>query len=142
MPIGAVVADANVLLSAAVGNAASRVFTEFEVRVHVAAFNHREVERYLPAMAVKYRLPGELVIASWRLLPLEIHEFDIYQNAYGAAVADLRGRDPEDAHALASARVLRLSLWTNDKDLPGRGVVCLTTARLLRALEKGTRHKD
>ena len=43
MPIESVVADANVLLSAVVGKAALRVFTEFDLIVHVAQFNTDEV---------------------------------------------------------------------------------------------------
>lgn len=39
MPIEGVVADANVLLSVAVGKVALRVITEFKLEVHVAQFN-------------------------------------------------------------------------------------------------------
>ncbi len=61
MPIESVVADANVLLSAVVGKAALRVFTEFDLIVHVAQFNTDEVAEYLPQMARKYGLSIELV---------------------------------------------------------------------------------
>ena len=61
MPIAGVVADANVLLSAVVGKAALRVFTEFDLVVHVAQFNADEVVEYLPHMAGKYGLHVELV---------------------------------------------------------------------------------
>ena len=57
MPIGGIVADANVLLSAVAGNAALRVLTEFGVQVYATAFNAEEVARYLPRMAAKYSLP-------------------------------------------------------------------------------------
>ena len=43
MPIAGVVADANVLLSAVVGKAALRVFTEFDVIVHLCQFNPHEI---------------------------------------------------------------------------------------------------
>ena len=43
MLIEGVVADANVLLSAVVGKAALRVFTQFDIAVHVAQFNCNEV---------------------------------------------------------------------------------------------------
>lgn len=51
MRIDAVVADANVLLSAIVGKAALRVITEFGVVVHAARFNADEVRKYLPTLA-------------------------------------------------------------------------------------------
>jgi hypothetical protein len=60
MRIAAVVADANVILSAAIGKAALRVFTQFEVEVHATEFNLLEVEEYLPHLAQKYRLPEHL----------------------------------------------------------------------------------
>ena len=61
MPIEGVVADANVLLSAVVGKAALRVFTQFHIAVHVTQFNTSEVAEYLPQMARKYGLSVELV---------------------------------------------------------------------------------
>jgi|GEM_PF-3483774 len=73
MPIAAVVADANVLLSAVIGKAALRVLTELGWEVHVARFNADEVAEYLPVMAAKYRLARELVDLQWRLLPVILH---------------------------------------------------------------------
>jgi predicted nucleic acid-binding protein len=134
MPIASVVADANVLLSAVVGKAALRVFTEFRVVVHVAQFNADEVVEYLPYMASKYDLPAELVEMQWKLLPLHTHPVNDYHSWLPQAMADLKDRDPEDAHALALARSLTLPLWTNDRDLSGRDVECYSTARLLRLL--------
>lgn len=141
MTSDAVVADANVLLSAVVGGAAQRVFSEYDLRVHAAKFNLLEVEEYLPAMAAKYGLPFELVLLSWKLLPLSAHNESDYQKEYPQALADLKKRDPEDAHALALARVLCLPLWSNDRDLAGLGVPCFTTANLLKTLEKQTKQK-
>ena len=134
MLIASVVADANVLLSAAVGKAALRVFTKFRVTVHVAQFNADEVAEYLPHMASKYALSNELVEMQWKLLPLHVHSMDEYRSQLPQAVADLKDRDPEDVHASALARVLALPLWSNDRDLRGQGVECYPTARLLRLL--------
>jgi predicted nucleic acid-binding protein len=137
--IAGVVADANVLLSAVVGKAALRVFTDFEVTVHVAQFNINEVAEYLPQMAGKYELPVELVEMHWKLLPLRIHPLKDYRRRLRKAIADLKDRDPEDAHALALARSLALPIWSNDRDLSGMGVECYTTARLLRLISQ---HKE
>lgn len=115
MPIDAVVADANVLLSAAVGKAAIRVFTELAVEVHVTRFNVQEVEEYLPKMARKYSLPWELVELQWALLPRRVHDADDYASRLDEARRDLLDRDPDDAHPLALARALDLPLWTNDR---------------------------
>lgn len=131
MDLDAVVADANVLLSAVVGGAAHRIFAEYELRVHAARFNLIEVEEYLPRMAKKYQLPLDLVFLRWRVLPVQAHEKSEYQNEFRRASIDLKERDPEDAHALALARALGLPLWSNDRDLANRGVRCYPTARLL-----------
>lgn len=141
MPIAGVVADANVLLSAVVGKAALRVFTEFNVVVHVAEFNADEVAEYLPYMARKYGLQVELVEMQWKLLPLRIHPLDAYRSRLQRAIAELKRRDPEDSHALALARALTLPIWSNDRDLSGLDVECYSTARFLRLLaeEKGYR---
>lgn len=134
MPIESVVADANVLLSAVVGKAALRVFTQFAVLVHVTQFNCNEVAEYLPHMAHKYGLNVELVEMQWKLLPLRIHAVNDYRRQLPQALADIGQRDAEDAHALALARSLRLPLWSNDKDFEDLDVPCFSTARLLRAL--------
>lgn len=136
MPIVAVVADANVLLSATVGKAALRVFTEFAVDVHATTFNADEVERYLPHLSEKYELPQGQVELQWRLLPVRLHDPDDDGRPFEAASRDLAHRDPDDAHPLALTRALGLPLWSNDKDLHGLDVLCYTTAALLRELEQ------
>ncbi|HEV8715714.1 MAG TPA: PIN domain-containing protein [Candidatus Binatia bacterium] len=136
MPIEGVVADANVLLSAVVGKAALRVFTEFDLVVHVAQFNTDEVAEYLPHMANKYGLPVEFVEMQWKLLSFRVHPVDDYRSRLPQALTDLKDRDPEDAHVLALARWLALPIWSNDRDLSGLDVECYTTARLLRLLAK------
>ena len=135
MLIASVVADANVLLSAVVGKAALRVFTEFTVVVHATQFNVDEVAEYLPYMASKYKLSVELVEMQWKLLPLRIHPVGDYHRKLPQAIADLKDRDPEDAHALALARSLRSPLWSNDRDLRGLDIECYPTARLLHILQ-------
>ena len=135
MPIAGVVADANVLLSAIVGKSALRVFTEFAIQVHASQFNADEVTEYLPEIAQKYRLPVELVSLQWKLLPLRLHREEDYKAYLPDALAELKNRDPEDAHVLALAKTLGLSIWSNDRDLANVSVECLTTAKLLRALQ-------
>jgi len=137
MRIDAVVADANVLLSVIVGKAALRVMTEFGVVVHVARFNAEEVAEYIPLMAAKYGLPLDLVELQWKILPITIHSMDDYEDRFAGALKDLTARDPEDAHALALARSLKLPLWSNDRHLMNLGAEAYSTARLLRVLELG-----
>jgi predicted nucleic acid-binding protein len=135
VPIEAVVADANVLLSAVIGKAAQKIFLEHDLKVHVSEFNREEVAEYLPVMARKYGLRVDLVDLRWRILPLIIHKTPEYSGCFEKALEDLKDRDPEDAHALALARALGYPLWSNDRHLAKLGVPCHTTARLLKILE-------
>ncbi len=129
--IAGVVADANVLLSAAIGKAALRVLTDFGIEVHACRFNCEEVEEYLPTLTAKYRLSPEIVEMQWRLLPLRIHAEADYAARLDEARSRLAERDPDDAHPLALAMTLDLPLWSNDKDLEGYGIARHTTAKLL-----------
>lgn len=130
-----VVADANVLLSATVGKAGQKIFSEHHIKVHVSEFSAAEVKEYLPLMAKKYGLPLNLVILRWRLLSLTIHKAPEYARYYRRALEDLRMHDPEDAHALALARALAIPIWSNDRYLGKLDVPCHSTARLLRILD-------
>jgi len=135
MPIAGVVADANVLLSAIVGKSALRVFAEFAIQVHASQFNADEVTEYLLEMAQKYGLPVELVSLQWKLLPVRLHREEDYKAHLPNVLAELKNRDPEDAHVLALAKSVGLSIWSNDRDLANVTVECFTTAKLLRALQ-------
>jgi predicted nucleic acid-binding protein len=135
VPIESVVADANVLLSAVVGKAAQKVFFAFALRIHASEFNAHEVAEYLPLMARKHGLPPEMVDLQWQILPLVVHEASEYSGHLPKPLADLRDKDPEDAHALALARSLGYPLWSNDRHLAKLGVPCYTTARLLKILD-------
>jgi len=111
------------------------VFTEFAIQVHATQFNVDEVTKYLPEMAHKYKLPVELVSLQWKLLPVRLHREEDYKAYLRDALAELKNRDPEHAHVLALAKSVRLSIWSNDRDLSNVTVECLTTAKLLRALQ-------
>jgi len=141
VPFGDIVADANVLLSAVVGKAAQRVFSAYVLKVHASEFKAHEVTEYLPLMAGKYGLPADLVDLRWRILPLIVHEASAYSGHFEKALADLKDRDPEDAHALALARSLDFPLWSNDRHLAKLEIPCYTTARLLNILDAQRRRK-
>ena len=135
MPIGAVVADAHVLLSAVIGKAALRVIADHALEVHATLFNAEEVERYLPRLARKHGLPIHLVEVQWRLIPVRLHSTETYRGRIEDARRQLAARDPDDVHPLALALSLGLPLWSNDRDLHGLGPRCYTTAELLKRLE-------
>jgi predicted nucleic acid-binding protein len=129
-----VVADANVLLSAALGKAALRIFSEYALPVYATQFNVEEVDEYLPQLSSKYGIPLELLQLQWKLLPLNIRSSESYTGHFEVARQRLAMRDPDDAHPLALALSLSLPLRSNDSDLAEVGVDCYTTARLLKLL--------
>lgn len=129
-----IAADANVLLSAAVGKAALKVFTETTLSVATTSFNVKEIEEYLPEMASKYGLEIEIVQAQLALLPLEIYEEADYQDLLEEAQKRLGSRDPEDVHLLALALKLGVPIWSNDQDFEEAGVEVYPTAALLKRL--------
>lgn len=140
MNFDAIVADANVLLSAVIGKAALRVITDSNLTIHVSVFNADEVEEYLPSMAKKYKLPLDLVELQWKVLPLTRHDDKKYRRHFKKAQLELANRDPEDAHALALARALKFPLWSNDNDLQGFEIPCYTTAQLLSIIDRRDKH--
>jgi predicted nucleic acid-binding protein len=130
-----VVADANVLLSAVLGKAALRIFSEYKIPVHTTLFNTEEVEEYLPRLASKYGVLLETLQLQWKLLPVRIHAYAEYAHRFEESRSIMDLRDSDDAHLLALSLALGLPLWSNDRDFEDVGVECLSTARLLKALE-------
>ncbi|MFQ5893162.1 MAG: PIN domain-containing protein [Nitrospinota bacterium] len=133
-PLERLAADANVLLSAVVGRAALKVFTETTLPVVTTALNIEEIEEYLPRMASKYGLELEVVQAQLALLPLEVYEEAGYSDLLEEARRRLESRDPDDVHLLALALKLGVPIWSNDRDFEEAGVEVYPTAELLKRL--------
>ena len=87
-----VVADANVLLSAATGKAALRVFSEYKIPVHTTRFNAEEVMEYLPRLSSKYEIPLEL-------LQLQMDASAARDSSSGELQRALRSRKPDPGSA-------------------------------------------
>jgi len=128
-------ADANVLLSAAVGKAALRVFTSPGVSVVTCAQVLGEVKEYLPVLGKKYALAPELLQSQFHLLAIEVCPSQDYRDFLAEATRKLHHRDPDDVELLALALAQSIPLWTNDHDFDGCGVECLSTAKLLKMLD-------
>lgn len=128
-------ADANVLLSAAIGKAALRVFTSPGVDVISCAQVLDEVAEYLPVLGKKYGLAPELLQCQYRLLAVEPFSSEDYRDFLAEVTRKLAHRDPDDVELFALALAQGVPIWTNDHDFEGCGVECVTTARLLKMLE-------
>ncbi len=133
-PAGQIAADANVLLSAATGRAALKVFTHSHLEVISTALNIKEVREYLPIMAVKYRIAEELLESQFQLLAVREYGLKDYHGSFALARRKIGKRDPDDIDLLALSLELKIPLWSNDGDFEGIGIEWYTTAQLLKKL--------
>ncbi len=129
-----VAADANVILSAAIGKAALKVFSRSSLEVVSTAVTLREVREYLPMMAERYGIAHEILDGQLRLLAIKEYGPKAYSRFMVKAARRIGKRDPDDVDLLALALALNVPIWSNDKDFDAAGVEHYTTARLLKTL--------
>jgi len=140
----ALVADANVVLSAVIGGAASRAFGDSSLPPVYAAHAVRdEILEWLPRIAEKGGIDLALRLALLSLLPITWVDASRYARHEAAARHQMRARDPDDwptcALALTVGASRPIAIWTNDRDFEASGVPTITTARLLAALDRRSR---
>lgn len=126
--------DANVLLSAVLGHAALRVFTQTHISVLTTPGVLQEVRDYIPSIAEQYDILPQALEAQLRLLAVRECEPSEFAPKLKAATQAIAKRDPHDANLLALAPAFAIPVWSNDSDFKDVGVEWYTTARLLRRL--------
>lgn len=131
-----IAADSNVILSAVIGKAALRIFSNTDIEFITTDFNLLEVEKYLPRLALKYKLNERLLIWQLKMLPLRILSKDYYQSHFAIAHRLLKERDPDDAPLAALALKENIPIWSNDHDFKNIPVPIYTTAEFLALLQK------
>jgi predicted nucleic acid-binding protein len=134
-PLRSVAADSNVLLSAAVGHAARRVFERArKLLVVTTEANLTEVQAYLPSMAEAYALDLTEVQEALAALPVKIYSERQYRGRIPQARRYLQKRDPDDVALAALAFKLEIPIWSNDRDFEGLPFDVYPTAKLLKVL--------
>ena len=129
------VADANVLLSAALGGRAKAVLEHPGVtEVLTAEVTLSEVQEYAAQLARKKRLSLDVVLMAVAALPVRVVERGVYQSSILEAERRIGRRDPDDVEILALALHAKIAVWSNDDDFEGVGVEWFTTAELLARL--------
>lgn len=131
-----VAADSNVILSAAIGKAALRVFVQPDIEFITTQFNLREVEEYLPRLASKFELEERLVVWQFKMLPLHSFSEKHYKSHFSRAQKLLKGRNPDDTHLAALALKENIPIWSNDKDFGKLSIPVYTTAQFLKILRE------
>jgi predicted nucleic acid-binding protein len=133
--VAAVAVDANVLLSAILGHAALKVFTQSDVSVLTTRGVLVEVREYLPFVAKEHDIQPEALEGQLRLLAVRECEPNEYASRMQAAKKAIARRDPDDVELLALALAFNIPVWSNDSDFRNGGADWYTTARLLRRLD-------
>jgi predicted nucleic acid-binding protein len=133
-PLRSVAADANVLLSAAMGRAAQRVFHESPLVVVTTETILDEVHEYLGLLARKAALDPARVEKHLTELPIQAYLEPLYRSHLAEAGRYIGKRDPDDVALLALALKLQIPVWSNDKDLRVAPVELFATAALIKAL--------
>ncbi len=139
-PPRAVVADANVVLSALIGGRAREVFASpAGPQCFAAQAVAAEVAEHLPGLAAHRGLDAPLLLAALSVIPVDWQLSGIYEPGRAEAERRIGQRDPDDWPTVALALVLDLPIWSQDKDMRDAGITVYTTGELLDAIrEAGT----
>ncbi len=133
----AVVADANVLLSAVIGGRAWGVLWHpHGPRCSTSDHVYAEVVSHLPRLAAKRRLEEAYLLEQLRLSPLTVVSAKTYAGREGEARQRIAHRDPDDWPTVALALALSQPIWTQDRDFEEAGVHTYTTGQLLDELRE------
>ena len=124
--------DANPILSAIIGGNARMVFLNADhISFYTTVFNFKEVEKYIPILALKRKLPVEDLYLALSTLPISVCDVEFYKDTLKNAKSMMRERDPDDVHLLGLALKLTCPIWSNDKDFEGLGIKVYTTLDLI-----------
>jgi len=137
----ALVADANVVLSAVIGGGASRAFGNPSLpAVYGASAVQREILEWL---AERRGLDLGLRLGLLQLLPIKWIDGRVYLRQESEARDRVRSRDVDDwlsvALALTLAESRDVAIWTNDRAFEVSGLDTITTAQLLARLDRRAR---
>lgn len=128
------VADANVLLSAAIGGRAALTLRHDKVEQVFTPAAAYEVLEYLPSLAKKKRLELDTLLLAFAALPVTVVERWAYEDKLPTARRRIGKRDPDDVDVLALGLHLNFAVWSNDNDFEDAGVEWHTTAELRKTL--------
>jgi predicted nucleic acid-binding protein len=128
-----VVADANVLLSAAVGKAVQKAFYK-PIEVYTTQHTYKELLKYLPAFCEMYHVTEGDALDQIKKLQLVVKSKSFYKSKLVEAWELIGKRDPKDVDILALTLKLNVPIWSNDNDFKDLPVKRFTTAQILKKL--------
>ena len=132
-PLKSIAADSNVLLSAVIGKAALKIFTQTKLEILTTVFNIEEIEEYLPCLGAKYGMDIKQLWVQFKMLPVRTIEVDEYKIKLPIAKEHIGQRDADDIHLAALALAKGIPIWSNDRDFENiPDVIACPTAKLLK----------
>jgi predicted nucleic acid-binding protein len=128
-----VVADANVLLAAAVGKAAQKAFYK-PIEVFTTQHTYNELIQFLPAFCEMYNVTEEDAKDQINKLQLVVKNKAFYKSKLVKPWELIGKREPKDVDILALTLKLDAPIWSNDNDFKGLPIKRYTTAQFLKKL--------
>lgn len=127
--------DANPIISALIGGRARDIFLKADtIAFYTTFFNFKEVEKYIPVLSSKRKIPLNELFFTLSLLPLLVCDEVFYKKEITRAKGLISKRDPDDANLLALALKLGCPIWSNDKNFENLGVEVYSTLDLIKFL--------
>ncbi len=117
--------DANIILSALLGGKPSRILFYPQFQFVTTEFTFMEVEKYLPRLAIKLRIPQEILTQLLLELPIKIFPENFYKDHLTQANQLIGQFDEKDANILALALKFKTYLWSQDKHFEKTGYLKL-----------------
>ena len=92
----------------------------------------RDARKYIPIISKDRRFNADLGLSVLGHIGRVIEQVDrsIYEGHESVARERLGSRDPEDWPVVATALLLALPIWTEDRDFFGSGIATWTTDRV------------
>ena len=129
-----IAADTMVIMSAATGGAAARVFKAPAITVVTTDFNMGDVKQHLPPLIDKYCLDPDDVADALASLPLRIYRWDEYESPLAEARVQMEWKDPKDVALLALSLKLGIDVWSQDLHYDALSVKRMTTGQIPKSL--------
>jgi predicted nucleic acid-binding protein len=126
------VVDSNPFISALMGGRAEDILLSPKFSFSSTQHTLFEVQKYVPRVAAKLRVPEVEILRSYNLLPVVVYQPKVYESHVVQARNLIGFRDPKDVQILALALHLGYPLWSDDRDFEGLpDVAIIKTSDLL-----------
>ena len=123
-----------ILMSAATGGAAARVFREPTISIVTTDYNMVEAKERVTVLIDRYHLDPDDVADALAALPLRLYRWGEYESHMVEARSLMEAKDPKDVALLALALKLGIDVWSQDPHYDDLTVKRLTTGQILKSL--------